>query len=131
MSQLWVDTEAMDRFGFKYSEGPPSHFFLDPRLSWDSLEVLVNFTYALREVETFKTHGQACTSGAQFLCGSPPPMDFFATSDSRAALASFFRGQRDHNEATEGEEDAEKPWSFTKRLTQALGVLNFAMHTIT
>lgn len=132
VSQLWVDAEALDRFGFKYSEGPPSHYFLDPRLSWGSLEVLVNFTYALREVKTFKTHSRAWTSGTRFFCRSPPPMEFFATSDSRAALGPSLGGQRQHVDAPEGEKDAEeKPRSLTKRFKDALNVLNFAMHTIT
>lgn len=117
VSQLWVDPEALDRFGFKYTEGSPSHFFLDPTLSWESIEVLVNFTYALREVETFRTHGQTCTAASKLFCGSPPPKEFF---------------QRHGENAGELEENAEeKPWSLTKRLTHALSVLNVAIHTIT
>lgn len=132
VSQLWIDAEALDKFGFKYVEGPPSHFFLDPHLSWDTIEVLVNFTYALREVETFKKHGQACTAETKLFCRSPPPTEFFATSVSREVLHSTsLRSQGHQDEALEGKESAEeKPWTVMKRLAYALSVLNFFMHTI-
>lgn len=115
VSQLWIDPEALDRFGFKYTECSPSHLFLDPNLSWGSIEVLVNFTYALREVETFRTRGQACTAATKRFCGSPPPKEFFQTSDDREV----------------GEVAEEEPWGLAKRLASALSVLNVALHTIT
>lgn len=59
---------------------------LDPCLPWDSLEALVNYPYALGEIETFKTYGQACTLRTKLLCSSPPSMEFFAPSNSPAVL---------------------------------------------
>ncbi|KAL1857407.1 hypothetical protein Daus18300_010380 [Diaporthe australafricana] len=132
VSKLWVDPEALDRFGFKYTEGPPSHFFLDPTLSWESIEVLVNFTYALREIETFKTHGQGQSNHARLLCRSPPALDFFTAGSSREASAPTLVGQTSAEDAPEeGEHAEEKPWSLIDRLAYPLSVLNFALHTIT
>ncbi|KAI3393831.1 hypothetical protein diail_3558 [Diaporthe ilicicola] len=132
VSKLWVDAEALDRFGFKYAEGPPSHFFLDPTLSWESIEVLVNFTYALREVETFKAHGQGNHNAARLLCTSPPPLDFFSAGDIREAIHPTFADQRSGDDAPVEERDAEdKQWSLKTRLAYPLSVLNFALHTIT
>lgn len=132
VSKLWIDTEALDRFGFKYAEGPPSHFFLDPTLSWESIEVLVNFTYALREMETFKTHGRGQSNQARLLCRSPPPLGFFTSGGIREALDPTFVGHRSAEDAPEEEKQAEeKPWSLTDRFAYPLSVLNFALHTIT
>lgn len=132
VSKLWVDAEALDRFGFKYAEGPPSHFFLDPTLSWDSIEVLVNFTYALREIETFKKHGQGDTNEEGFLCRSPPPLDFFTTSETHEAMKPTIASQEPEDDApAEDGNAAETPWSLTSRLTYPLSILNFALRTIT
>lgn len=86
VSQLWVDPEALDRFGLKYVEVSPSQFFLDPTLPWKALKALVKFTCALREVETFKKHGQGYMNRGGLVGRSPPPPTFFRSGGTHAFL---------------------------------------------
>lgn len=137
ISKLWVDAEALDRFGFNYSSCPPSYFYLDPSLSWESIETLVNFTFYLREVETFRTFGQI--KGPSLAGGRPPPPPLDFSSPDKACRVSSSSGseqpskisrQISSTEKSEIGKAEENGWGFRSNITYPLSVINFALHTI-
>lgn len=69
-------SNALDSCGFTYVDGPPSYFFLDPTMPWESVEALVNVTFSFRELAGFKRLGQA---DHPTLFGAPPPLEVFKT----------------------------------------------------
>lgn len=81
VDKLWVEAEALDKFGFRYAECPPSYYFLDPALTGEEIRVLVDFTFALREISNFKNRGLSCLScpvsasdaRLEVVGGAPPP----------------------------------------------------------
>lgn len=77
VDKLWVEAEALEKFGFRYRECPPSYFFLDPSLTCDDIQVLVDFSFELREISNFKNHGLSHSLDAPTVSGVPPPLDFF------------------------------------------------------
>lgn len=139
ISKLWVDAEVLQKFGFKYSVCPPSSFYLNPSLSWESIETLVNFTFYLREVETFRMFGQAKDPSLAGGRSSPPALDFFAHDkscsnswSSNAEPSSDKAGPEsdvDHS-GMERTNENQRPWALGRSLVYPLSVLNFALHTI-
>ncbi|ROW06852.1 hypothetical protein VMCG_04051 [Cytospora schulzeri] len=135
ISKLWVDAEVLDKFGFKYSGCPPTYFYLNPSLTWESIETLVNFTFYMREVETFRTFGQAKHNNISGGKPPPPSLDFFAhepkkshSSDSKRPPDITCSELDIEHSGTEKAE--EKRWRFGSRLVYPLSVLNFVLHTI-
>ncbi|ROW00692.1 hypothetical protein VSDG_03383 [Cytospora chrysosperma] len=129
ISKLWVDSEVLDKFGLKHSSCPPTYFYLNPALTWESIETLVNFTFYLREVETFRIFGQAkdpCFTGGR---PPPPPLEFFAHSKLERQPSETAPPEPDveHSKTDKAEE---KQRTFGSSLVYPLSVLNFALHTI-
>lgn len=79
ISKFWVDAEALEKFGFKFLECSPDAFFLDHSLTSEDVQVVVDFTFALREVDTFKSSHMKTMPNA--VCGPPPPPDFFTDTE--------------------------------------------------
>lgn len=80
VDKLWIEVEALEKFGFRYRESPPSYFFLDPSLTCDDIQVLVDFSFALREIRNFKDRGLSNSVEApNSVSGLPPPLNFFGT----------------------------------------------------
>lgn len=129
ISKLWVDSEVLDKFGLKHSSCPPTYFYLNPALTWESIETLVNFTFYLREVETFRIFGQVkdpCFTGGR---PPPPPLEFFAHSKLERQPSETAPPEPDveHSKTDKAEE---KQRTFGSSLVYPLSVLNFALHTI-
>lgn len=116
ISKFWVDAEALEKFGFRFLECPPDAFFLDHSLTNEDIQVVVDFTFALREVDTFRSSHMKTVSNA--FCGIPPPPAFFTdtaqTSSLEAIKDKAFRW----------------PWALVRGLMSFLHVLVVLLRTI-
>ena len=137
ISKFWVDVEALDRFGFQYAACPSSYFYLDPSLSWESVEALVSFTFYLREVDTFRTFGQL--KGPSLAGGMPPPprSDFTKHDKFSNSLTSSDEEttsdavQKESNpEYSDGHAPGDEQWTFRNGLLYSFNVLKFALRMI-
>lgn len=74
VSHQWIDSETLDKFGFKYKECAPHGYYLDPSLTSRDIQVLNDFTFAMREIEVFRKFGT--TPLDIFPCPPPEAADF-------------------------------------------------------
>lgn len=79
IGHLWIETEALDKFGLKYKECAAHGYYLDPSLSSRDIQALVDFSFALREIRVFRKFG---ASPASLFPRPPPPTDDFGDQDT-------------------------------------------------
>lgn len=79
VGHLWIETEALDKFGLKYKECAAEGYYLDPSLTSHDIQALVDFSFALREIGVFRKF--EATPSSLFPC-PPPAGDEFGNKDA-------------------------------------------------
>lgn len=116
ISKFWVDAEALEKFGFKFLECPPDAFFLDHSLTSEDIQVVVDFTFALREVDTFKSSHAKNVPNA--FSGIPPPPAFFTDTEQPFPLETI------------ADKAFRWPWDLVRGIMSVLHVLLVLLRTI-